>query len=649
MPPSGNIGSAPRLDAVQSLFRLIGELCCAGLAVFVAATTVFGKFPAEAQYSIALTLGLVAVFMLKPGPLARDDRLTWPDVALSLLFVAAALATGAYYLANYADIAAFREGIPNTRDLVCYAVGTLVVVEAARRVEGMILVFVVIAAFVYLAYGHYMPGVLYHRPMPFSGALEVAYGYQGIFGIALGAVVDIVLVFVILGAAIRVSGAGDFFNFVAVRLTRGMRSGPAQGAIIASTMFGSINGSAPANVASTGVLTIPMMRRAGYSAGFAGGIEATASCVGQIMPPVMGVGAFIMAEVTGVPYPEIMLVAVVPAFLFIFSLSVAAALEAQRLGIKALASGDPGQWTVQRKCQALILVGGFGTLLTLLFTGFSPTFAGLSAAGVTLAMAMLMPPTRFGFRDWWTFIVDGGRDGLAVMIACAAIGVVIGAVTSTGLGIKLNQLIVAMGSGHLLPALILAAICSIVLGMGLPTAASYLMVVFVAGPSLTELGVSLLQTHFFVFYYAVLSAITPPVALAVFAAAAIAQERPLPIARDALRLCIVGFALPLIWIYHPEIFLDTLSWAEAPFALATFFCVLVAVVAFNAAHIGQFGTRLSLLHRLLLAGGAFFAVYPNWLVQCAALLVMAGVLGERYVAGSRERAGATAEARGESH
>ncbi len=637
MPARCENGSALRLAAAQSIFDIVGQFCCAALAVFVAATTTFGKFPAEAQYCIALTLGLVAVFLLKPGPLAREGEPNWADMTLTLLFVAAALATGGYYLANYQEIAAFREGIPNTSDLICYAVGTLVVVEASRRVEGLVLVFVVAAAFIYLAFGHVMPGVLYHRPMPLSNALEVAYSYQGIYGIALGAVVDIVLVFVILGAAIRVSGAGDFFNFVAVRITSGLRSGPAQGAIVASTLFGSINGSAPANVASTGVLTIPMMKRAGYTSGFAGGVEATASCVGQIMPPIMGVGAFIMSEVTGVPYARIMLVAAVPAFLFIFSLSVAAALEAHRLGIEPLKSSDSGQWTVQRKCQALILVGGFGTLLTMLFSGFSPTFSGLSAAGVTLALAIAMPSTRFGLRDAWRFTVDGGRDGLAVMISCAAIGIVIGALTSTGLGIKLNQLIIAMGAGSLLPALLLAALCSIVLGMGLPTAASYLMVVFVAGPSLTELGISLLQTHFFVFYYAVLSAITPPVALAVFAAAAIARERPLPIARDALRLCTVGFALPMIWIYHPEIFLDSVSWASLPAAAATFAGLLLAIIAFNAAHIGQFKTRLNIAHRLIFAVIAFFAIWPNWIVQLAAVAAIAGFMAERHLAEGRNK------------
>ena len=619
--------SYPKLRAG---FSGIGQACCAGIALFVAFTTIFGKFPAEAQYATALTLGLVAVFLLKPGPLARNGEPTLPDMLLSLVFVAAALGTGLYYLQNYHEIAAYREGIPNRYDLICYAVGTLVIVEAARRVEGWVLVGVVAAAFFYMAYGHLMPGVLNHRAMPFSNALEVAYSYKGIYGIALGAVVDVVLAFVILGAAIRVSGAGDFFNFIALRATRGMRSGPAQGSIMASTLFGSVNGSAPANVSSTGVLTIPMMKRAGFSGSFAGSIEATASCVGQIMPPIMGVGAFIMSEITGIPYATIMLVAIVPAFLFILSLSVAAIFEAQRLGIEPQSDKAPEAWTTVRRGQAIVLFAGFGTLLVMLFSGYAPTFSGLSAAGATLAVAMLLPMTRFGLAKAKGFLVDAGRDGLSVMIACAAIGVVIGAITSTGLGVKLNQMIVAMGSGDLLLALLLAAVCSIILGMGLPTAASYLMVVFVAGPSLMELGVSQLQAHFFVFYYAVLSAITPPVALAVFAAAAIARERPLAIAGNALRLCAVGFALPIIWIYHPEIFLDTVTLERLPVTFMTLLSLFLAVIAFNAAHVGCFIRPLPVLRRILLGTAALAAVYPGLFVQTAAAALIAGLLTERY-------------------
>ncbi len=625
--------AAPK--ALRVIFEGVGNLACIGLALFITVTTIFGKAPAEAHYAIALVLGLLAVFLLKPGPLARQGYLTLSDALLSLLLIVGAVGTTLYYLQNYHDIAAFRDGIPNQYDLICYAVGTLVIIEAARRVEGWILVGIVIAAFLYMAFGHWMPGVLHHRPMPLSNALEVAYSYKGVYGIALGAVVDVVLAFVILGAAIRVSGAGEFFNFIAMRATGGMRSGPAQSAIIASTLFGSVNGSAPANVASTGVLTIPMMRRSGYSAGFAGGVEASASCVGQIIPPIMGVGAFIMSELTGIPYATIMLVAVVPAFLFLFSLSITVVLEAQRLGLEPDTDQPVDIWNSLRVTQSVVLVLGFGTLLVMLFAGYSPTYSGLSAAGVTLCAGFLLPKTRFGWKAAKGFMIDAGKDGLAVMVACAAIGIVIGAITSTGLGVKLNQMIVAMGSGDLLPALILAAICSIVLGMGLPTAASYLMVVFVAGPSLMELGVSLLQAHFFVFYYAVLSAITPPVALAVFAAAAIAREKPFIIAGNAMRLSTVAFLLPIIWIYHPEIFLDTLNLNEVPFFLAVLGALLLAIVGFNAAHVGHFFSRLTIGHRIFLIAGAGAAVYTDPWIQTGGCALLAFVLAERLLAARR--------------
>ncbi|HBT40925.1 MAG TPA: hypothetical protein DEB21_02470, partial [Rhodospirillaceae bacterium] len=245
-----------------------------------------------------------------------------------------------------------------------------------------------------------------------------------------------------------------------------------------------------------------------------------------IMPPIMGVGAFIMSEITGIPYSKIMLAALVPAFLFIISLMIAVALQAEKHGIESQDEETDTAMTPARRAQAVTLVAGFATLIALLFLGFSPTFCGLAATGVVLAVAQLFADTRLDLGKAVTFIVDGGRDGIAVMIACAAIGIVIASFTSTGLGIKLNQMIVAVGGDSLLVALILAATCSIILGMGLPTAASYLMVVFVAGPAIMNLGVETLQTHLFVFYYAVLSAITPPVALAVFAAAAIAKVSP---------------------------------------------------------------------------------------------------------------------------
>lgn len=617
--------------------RVVGALCCVAIALFIVSTLAFGRFPAQMQYGIVLTLALVAIFMLKPGPLAKEGSPTRADALLTLFFTALTLFSGIYFLFNYDDIAAFREGIPNTWDLVAYALGTLAVLEGARRAEGWLLLGVALAAFAYMLFGEYMPGVLYHRPFTVNESLEVAYSYQGIYGVALAAVVDVVYIFVILGVALRITGAGDFFNYVSLILTRGRRSGAAQCAIIASALFGSVNGSAPANVSATGVLTIPMMKNAGYQARFAGAVEATASCVGQVLPPIMGVGAFIMSEITGIPYVTIMLAAVVPAFLFILSLSISVALEAGRLNIAPLEVVDTS-WTKERIAEAVILLTGFGTLMVMLFSGFPPTYCGLIATGVVIGVAFTFPAKRPSFGQLVAFVRDGGRDGLSVALSCAAIGIVIGAVTTTGIGIKLNQLIVALGESQLLYALVIGALCSIIIGMGLPTAASYLMVIFVAGPAIMKLGVGMLSTHLFVFYYAVLSAITPPVALAVFAAAAIAKENPLKLAATAIRLALVGFLIPIVWIYHPEILLTNVS-AETVIESVTFLAmVVIAMVALNASHIGFLRTAIPVWQRLLLAAIGIAILYPQWTVSITAAVLALAIFGLHIRPVARESA-----------
>ena len=618
------------------LMQIVGIIASALIPAFIIYTQLAGRFPSEVQYGTVLYLGLIAIFCLYPAFKSAEGHRTFLDLLFNLVLITGATFAYAYFTDQYDDIADMREGLPNQWDLACYLVGSVVVVFGAHRAEGWLLTAVVMLAIIYLLFGHVMPGILEHRPFSMDRVLEISYGYRGIFGVALGAVVDIVLVFVILGVTLRLTGAGDFFNDLALILTRGKRSGPAQCAIIASAMFGSINGSAPANVASTGILTIPMMRRAGYSGRFAGGVEATASCVGQIMPPVMGVGAFIMSDVTGIPYITIMFAAIIPALLYLFSLSITVSLEAARLNLSPLADETP-KWDRQMYSRAALLIIGFGSLLTMLFSGFPATFSGLVASGIILVLATILPDTRLSFQNWVVLAVDSGRDGLSVLLSCAAIGIVIAAITSTGLGIKLNQEITSLGDQNFLGALILAALCSIVLGMGLPTAASYLMVIFVAGPAIMELGVSKLSTHLFVFYYAVLSAITPPVALAIFAAAAIAKENPIPLALNALRLASVGFVLPIAWVYHPEIIIGADGTGVLD-ALAYVPLLMVAIAGLSAAHVGHMFRKLTGIERLILAVGALAILMPSTLINLAATLIIIAVCVNAYRGGQNVKA-----------
>lgn len=598
----------------------LGVAACAALTSFIVLTQIFGRFPSQVQYGTALVLAIIAIAGLRGKNVADGETRPIGSLLAAVVLIVAAVSAWAYFSNQYDDIASFREGLPSNWDLWCYAVGTLAVIWAAHRAEGWILTIVVLAAVGYLAFGHLLPGIFEHRPFSLGRILEVSYSYRGIFGVALASVVDIVIAFVILGTALRLTGAGDLFNDLALLLTKGKRSGPAQTAIIASAFFGSINGSAPANVAATGVLTIPMMKRSGFSPRFAGAVEATASCVGQIMPPVMGVGAFIMSDITGVPYVTIMIAAILPAMLYIMSLSMTVAFEAGRLNIQPAAQDQAPKWNRAMTIRSGLLILGFGSLLAMLLAGLPAPYCGLAATGILLAAASLFPETRLSFRNWMEMFTGSGRDSLSVLLSCAAIGIVIAAISSTGFGIKLNQEITALGEGSMLLALLLAAACSIVLGMGLPTAASYLMVIFVAGPALMALGVDKLTTHMFVFYYAVLSAITPPVALAVFAAAAIAKTNPMGLALTAVRIASVGFFLPLLWVYHPELMVQPGSDLTA---LAVFLpLAVIAITALCASHTGYFIRSLALHERIALGVGAVLIALPNQAVSLTSGAVM---------------------------
>ena len=590
-------GASP---AVESVRRVIGQALCAALALFIVASTLYGRLPAWVQYEVVLTLALGGVFALKPGPFKAQPAL---DALLAAVLTGGGVFAGAYMLRNFQEIAALREGLPNGWDLTAYVVGTLVVLEGARRAEGWTLLGVVLAGIAYLAFGQHLPGWLGHRGMSVAEVFEMAYSTNGIFGVALGSVVEIVYIFVIFGAVLRLSGVGEFFDWVAGALSMGRRSGSAQCAIVASALFGSINGSAPANVVANGAITITMMHRAGFSRAYAGAVEASSSVVGQIMPPVMGVGAFIMAEITGIPYASIMLAAAVPAFLFIFSLSCVTALEAAKLGIRP-PEGLDGTWTRLRVLQMTIMIVSFSVLLGMLFSGYSVDLCGLGAIAALVGLSLLFPETRPGPAQLRRMLVEGGQEGLSVAVACAAIGIIIGAVSATGLGIKISQAIVALGQADLFLALLAAAVCALLLGMGLPTAASYLLVVFTAGPALSQLGLPTLTTHMFVFYYAVMSAITPPVALAVFAAAAIAQESVLRISLHSLRLCTVAFLFPFLWIYQPELMLQDLSAAHLPAIVGGLGALGLAVVMLAAVQVGHFRGRLTPVERLALGVSA---------------------------------------------
>jgi TRAP transporter 4TM/12TM fusion protein len=577
----------------------------------------------------------VAVFSFNPSLNKKATSATRLENTLTLVLIVLSVLTGTYMIWNYQDIAAFREGVPNNWDMTVYVVGTLIILEATRRAEGWILLNVVMAAVVYMFAGPYLPSILSHRGMDIKQAFEVSYSQQGIFGVALNAIVNIVYIFVIFGVGLRITGVGDFFDWISESLTRKYRSGSAQCAIIASALFGSINGSAPANVVANGAITINMMSRAGFSRAYAGAVEASSSVVGQIMPPVMGVGAFIMAEITGIPYLNIMLAAVIPSVVFIFSLSAVTALEAEKLGVRGSEKKEREAWTAQRIAQFIIMTLGFSVLLIMLFIGYSVDLCGLAATVTVVGFSLVLPWTRPGLGKLREIFVEGGREGLSVTVSCAAIGIIIGAVAVTGLGVKISQTIVSLGTNYKIVALLLAAACSIVLGLGLPTAASYLMVIAIAGPAIIKLQVPVLAAHLFVFYFAVMSAITPPVALAAFAAAAIAQVPVIKIALISMRLCIVAFILPFMWIYHPELMIQDFSFSALFSILGGFTALISGTLALAAMQVGYFHGRMNIAERSVLVIAAGMVFWPGIATTVVGCAITIGVLGRKLLQKNR--------------
>jgi TRAP transporter 4TM/12TM fusion protein len=358
----------------------------------------------------------------------------------------------------------------------------------------------------------------------------------------------------VFGTVLEGTGASAVLLRFASRATSRLRGGPAHGAVLASAMFGTMSGSAAANVMSIGVFTIPTIRRHGFSANFAAGVEAAASTGGQILPPVMGAAAFLMAELTGTPYLTICVAAALPALFYYGSLFCAIAIEAKRLGIERVPPAERRGLTVRDWIDALLFLGPVATIIAVMISGRSAAMAGFWAIIVAIVVALAINPE---VRRRPMVIVDalakGGIAGAKMAIAVATIGVLIGATNLTGIGMRFSNVILAAGQGNLFLSLVLTMVASLFLGMGLPTLPAYLIIVLVIGPALVQLGVPLLIAHLFVFYYSCLSAITPPVAIAAYGAAAIADTNPIATGFSAMRLALVGFLIPYVFVYEPSL------------------------------------------------------------------------------------------------
>jgi TRAP transporter 4TM/12TM fusion protein len=468
--------------------------------------------------------------------------------------IISAIAFAFSYLMLEMDDLVYRIGVsPTGLDLLVAVILVLAVLEFTRRTCGNILPIVAIIFLAYARFGHLLPGKLGHREYSWGKTLTYLMGLDGIFSTPVQASASFVFLFILFGAFLSVSGASKFFIDLAVSVSGAYRGGPAKVAVIASALFGTVSGNSVANVVSTGAFTIPLMKSIGYKNKFAGAVEATASTGGQIMPPILGSAAFIMASLIGVPYIEIVKASIIPALLYFYTVFISVDLEAVKYKLSGLPKDKLPVFKIVIGREGYLILPLFVLIVTLAVLDLSPIRASIFGIVTAIVVTYFRKDTRIGVRGIFKALSEGATSACGVIAACATAGIVIGVLNMSGAGLKLASAIVDLSGGNLWIALVMTMITCLVLGMGLPTTAAYLICASVAAPALAKLGVSSLAAHMFVFYFACISAITPPVALAAYAGAGVAKAHPLEVALTACKLGITAFIIPYMFIFGPSL------------------------------------------------------------------------------------------------
>jgi len=506
-----------------------------------------------------------------------------------------------------------------------------IVVELSRRCIGLPIAILLLVVLAYGLWGGNTFSIFRHRPVePTDLFLSLYMTTKGIFGSPVGVIATYVFLFIIFGAFIERSQAGMLIQRCGLALTGRSPGGPAKVAVVTSASFGSISGSALANVMATGAVTIPLMKRIGIKPHNAAGIEAAASSGGQLTPPIMGAVAFVMADITGLPYTDIIIAAALPALLFYVSLFVAIDLTARRDNM----AGVPDEM-MPKKGEILRLLHMTLPLVALvaaLVVGYSPMMAALIGLGVAIVAATLRRETRLSLTDIVECLHTGARTTIIATVACAAAGIVVGVINETGLGLRLSSQLLTITGGHMLIALLLVMVTCVILGMGMPTVAAYIVTIAIGGPILVELGVPLLAAHMFVLYFAVLSLITPPVMIASFGAAALAKAKVTATGNAAVKYAGMAFVMPFIFVYNPELLI--IGSDLGPVAMVyTVTTAVAGAVAFGVAVSGH--PAKTVPERILYLGIAYCLVEPSNLLNLAGLALAALHIGIRYLLAGR--------------
>ena len=543
--------------------------------------------------AIHLAFALALTFFIFPATNKQKEKLPLWDIG-AIIF---SLGVGVYLTLDYMNIVVFRMGDPATRDIIIGAIMIFIVLEATRRTMGWPLVIVAVSFLLYAFFGHLIPGTLGHRQYEVARIIEHMFlTSEGIYGVAIYVTATFVFIFILLGSFLTETGGAQAFIDLAFSITGRYRGGPAKAAVVASGLMGTISGSSFANVAGTGTFTIPLMKSVGYKPEFAGGVEASASTGGQIMPPIMGAAAFVMAEMTGVPYGKLIIHAAIPAILYYVAVFIMVDMEAAKLKLYGMKKSELPVFSKVFKDGAFLLLAPL-SIVYMLLAGYSPIKASVTAVLIVIITSSFRKATRLSFKSFLRALDLGARGALSVIAACAVAGLIVGTVTLTGLGLKFADFIIVLSGGNLYLALFLTMIASLIMGMGMPTTALYIILGSMVAPALVKLNISVVAAHLFIFYFGCMASVTPPVALSSYLAAAIARADSVKTALQGLKLSSSAFILPFVFALSPRILLLDTTVGAAIIATIT---ATLGVMALSACLEGYFIGTLPLLIGLIL-------------------------------------------------
>lgn len=602
---------------IHTVLIVVGAFAMACFHIYTSAT---GLLAAMLQRSIHLFFVMMLVFLMYPS--SKKEEKKGPSIIDWILFALSVISVGYVIVDNHNFL--LRSGLANKTDVVMAIILTVLILEATRRCVAKELSIIAIIFLLYGYFGYLMPGIFRTKGGSILRLVDHLYMIpEGIFGTCLGTSANYIVLFVVFGAFLEKSGLGTLIQDVAISLTGRRPGGPAKVSVVSSALFGTVSGSAAANVVTTGSFTIPLMKRIGYSSEFAAAVEACASTGGQIVPPVMGTAAFLMADYIGMPYRDIMFAAILPCILYYFSIFMAVHLRAKRTGLRGLSKEECPDLKKSLKERGHLVIP-FILVIYMIIAGYSPVHAGFWGIASTIIVAELRKSTRMSLKDIADAMISGAKRSVSVAVACACVGFIVGIVTLTGVGNVLGNYILQLAHGQLLLTCILAMFLSVLLGMGLPCTGVYIVMATLVAPVLSRFNVNILAAHLFCFYYGIMASITPPVAIAAYAGAGIAQCNPARAGWTSFRIAVPGLLVPYVFVYNSSILLvDGFSFLTT---VKTFLTAAIGILMICMAFERYVFIELNKILAVFCGIGGFMLVLPGLMTDIIGLVVLTGIL-----------------------